>query len=64
MTTNPNTCRECRTAPATDLNPDSDTCGCCGECAAYIDHLMSGNDHTDGPGGWWPGVEADHPDWY
>jgi hypothetical protein len=46
MNTSPSSlCRECRTAPVTDTDPDSDTCGCCQRCAAYIDRLMSGDDY-------------------
>ena len=38
--------------------------GCCKACVDELDALMSADYSPDGPTGWWPGVEADHPDWY
>jgi len=62
----PGVCLSCsRPAPVLVLDGRGyDGEGCCKACADELDALMSADHTTDGPTAWWPGVEADHPDWY
>jgi len=48
-----------------DLDLGVDGHRCCKACNDELDALMrQAEGYSDGPSGWWPGVEADHPDWY
>jgi hypothetical protein len=48
-----------------DLDLGCDGHRCCKACNDALTALLRQGDYfTDGPTGWWPGVETDHPDWY
>jgi hypothetical protein len=61
----PGVCLGChRPAPVLVLDGSGyDGEGCCKRCVDELYALMSDN-YTPEPSAWWPGVEADHPDWY
>ena len=64
---NPGVCLGCsQPAPVLVLDGSGyDGDGCCKRCVDELTALLRQADgYTDGPTGWWPGVEADHPDWY
>lgn len=62
----PGVCMNCSAqAPVLVLDGSGwDGEGCCKRCVDELYAMMSDNAPTDGPSAWWPGVEADHPDWY
>jgi len=63
----PGVCCNC-SRPAPVLMPDGsgidEGVGYCKPCYDELMYNMGGHSYTEGPSAWWPGVEADHPDWY